>query len=286
MIKFVKSPEELERLRAVLDSFYVQHRQEDSHDHHLESYSEYMDLVEEYAHPKSKILEIGSGTAVVANALAERGYEVHAVDCYSDNKINELSEKFQQPRLKLHGGGILSFHEKKDTFDLVCSRCTFEHLLDLEDVLTKAVHILKPGGIFAVTGPNYDSFGLSFKGMKMLLSYGGRKKFSCYQDIGSVLQGFFRGWRNVILGAFSSFTRPFKYFWPHMVNGALKFERADDDAVCWVSSINLQTFLIERRFKILSYNQYPATTLGRFIYQFIPHMASHYRIIARKEESV
>jgi SAM-dependent methyltransferase len=241
-----------------------------------------MELIEEFADPKSKILEIGSGTAVVANELAKRGHIVSAVDCYSEEKINEISNKFQQPRLTLHGGGVLFLTEAESAFDLVCSRCTFEHLLDLEEVLVKTTNLLKPGGIFVITGPNYDSIAWPFRGMINMFSSKGPKYFACYTNVWSVLQGIIVGARNMFLGMLFAHSRPFKYFWPRMVNGEIKFERADDDAVCWVSSINLRNFLVERGFKMLKYNQYPVTTPGRALYRLLPHMTSYYRIIARK----
>ena len=282
MIRFIQSPAEYKQLRDLLDAFYVQHREEDAHDHPYQAFVHYLALIERFAPEGGRIMEIGSGNAVAANALASRGYTTLAVDYYSDEKAQALAHAYQQPRLTLRGGGFLSVPVDEASFDVICSRRTFEHCMELEEILDRITRMIKPGGVLVLTGPNYDSPYWPYLGLRKMLTSGEPNHYACYESVSSLVLGFVQGIRNITGGGIRGAYHPFRYFWPRMKNGELDFNYADDDAVCWVSSINLRNYLRETGFEILVYNEARSTGFIKTLYRALPHLAAYYRLVARK----
>lgn len=135
MIRFLQSDQEREELRLLLERFHTAHRAQHGHNHSLAAYGCYTERVTRYAPHNARILEIGSGDAKAAMSLASLGYEVTAVDFYSDARLEELYEEASDLNIRFIGGGFSLGTFEKGPWDVICARNVFEHLLNLEEVL-------------------------------------------------------------------------------------------------------------------------------------------------------
>jgi 2-polyprenyl-3-methyl-5-hydroxy-6-metoxy-1,4-benzoquinol methylase len=104
------------------------------------------------------VLDVGCGSGVVSNFLAQHARFVHAVD---SNKpaIKFAQNKFQRDNLKFYSGFVEEIDFVNDMFDVIYCLEFIEHLywpkvIDLFHLLTR---FLKPGGRFFLTTPNYHS---------------------------------------------------------------------------------------------------------------------------------
>ncbi|MBH8566036.1 class I SAM-dependent methyltransferase [Nostoc sp. CENA67] len=109
-----------------------------------------------------KILEIGyisGGESLIA--FENLGYEVHGIDYFYEGQFDgALRYKFVQEitntNAQFHVGDITKKTEfEDDTFDLIYSAQTIEHITDLKSAFSEMKRILKPGGIMYHT---YDPF--------------------------------------------------------------------------------------------------------------------------------
>ena len=91
----------------------------------------------------AKVLEFGSGDGFVARLLAEKGFKVVAVDV-------DPREPQQYPVIRI-GEHCLPFGP--DSFDLVFSSNTLEHVKDRGATLKGIRRVLKPGGAAIFTLP-------------------------------------------------------------------------------------------------------------------------------------
>jgi len=110
-----------------------------------------------------KVLEIGCGHGALCYELAKRGAaEVVGVDL--DEKRIEfanryLPEKDADLSKVLHFSGRNIHDMEERDFDLVISKSTFEHVMDLETMLKTIYRLLSPGGtLYSGFGPLYNSF--------------------------------------------------------------------------------------------------------------------------------
>ena len=89
---------------------------------------------------KGRILEIGAGTGWQAEALHKHGYDVSAIDLtssnYKDNRICEITE---------YDGKTIPF--ENNSFDVVFSSNTLEHIPHVEEFQKEIQRVLKPNGI-------------------------------------------------------------------------------------------------------------------------------------------
>lgn len=110
-----------------------------------------------------KVLEIGCGHGALCYELAKRGAtEVVGVDL--DAKRIAFANRYfpeNDPALSK----VLHFSERnihdmeERSFDMVISKSTFEHVMDLEAMLKTIHRLLTPGGaLYSGFGPLYNSF--------------------------------------------------------------------------------------------------------------------------------
>lgn len=91
--------------------------------------------------PKTgRLLEIGAGTGIQARMLAERGYDVIAIDIPTSN----YKEQRVWPVLEYDGVHIPADDE---TFDVIFSSNTLEHVAEIEALLRETRRVLKHGGV-------------------------------------------------------------------------------------------------------------------------------------------
>lgn len=110
-----------------------------------------------------KILEIGCGHGALCYELAQKGAAL-VVGADLDAKRIEFAQKHlaeidpqTNERLSFIARDINELADNE--FDMIVSKSTFEHVMDLEAMLTTIARLLKPGGkLYSGFGPLYNSF--------------------------------------------------------------------------------------------------------------------------------
>lgn len=167
--------------KSLVDSgFTVKVSPEDPDDlaaHYLEKkrLDEQIQLIEKYQKIEGTFLEIGSGFGGLVTYLNTtqkscRAFGVEpSADAYIGTlavtkvlaKANNVSDRFVSAC-----GEEIPF--KSDYFDIVYSTSVLEHVKDPERVISEAIRVLKPGGLFQFVIPNYGSWWEGHYGVLML----------------------------------------------------------------------------------------------------------------------
>jgi 2-polyprenyl-3-methyl-5-hydroxy-6-metoxy-1,4-benzoquinol methylase len=115
-----------------------------------------------------RVLEIGCGRGGFASYLASRGARLTAAD-FSPAAVEIASEVLSNfPEAEAMVADVLEIPFPDDSFDLVVSLETLEHVPDPDQGLRELVRVTKPGGRLIVTTPNYLSIlGLYRFAMKL-----------------------------------------------------------------------------------------------------------------------
>lgn len=134
-----------------------------------------MRYIEKYLTPNSKIIEIGAGTGRYSIALADKGYNVTAVELVPHN-IDILKKKVKhEHNIKIYEGNAcdLSFIDS-DTYDIVLLLGPMYHLFNDEDkhkAISEALRIAKKGGIIYSAYCNNDTVMYKMFYKKRILDY-------------------------------------------------------------------------------------------------------------------
>ena len=110
-----------------------------------------MRYIEKYLRPGMRILEVGAGTGRYSHALAQKGYDVDAVELVQHN-IDVFREKTQPGEtvtIRQGNAKDLSFFAD-DTYDITLLLGPMYHLYTVEDqkqALSEAIRVTKKGGI-------------------------------------------------------------------------------------------------------------------------------------------
>lgn len=142
---------------------------------HLPEYLTTMRYIERYLTPNSKILEIGAGTGRYSIALADKGYDVTAVELVEHN-IEIMKNKIKpEHNIKIFEGNAcdLSYIES-DTYDIVLLLGPMYHLFrdnDKHKAISEAIRTAKRGGIIYSSYCNNDTTMYKMFYKKKILSY-------------------------------------------------------------------------------------------------------------------
>lgn len=134
-----------------------------------------MRYIEKYLTPNSKILEIGAGTGRYSITLADKGYDVTAVELVPHN-IEIMKKKIKpEHSIKVCEGNAcdLSFIES-DTYDIVLLLGPMYHLFTNEDkhkAMSEAIRVAKKGGVIYSAYCNSDTCIYKMFYKKRILSY-------------------------------------------------------------------------------------------------------------------
>lgn len=141
----------------------------------LPEYLTTMRYIEKYLTPDSKIIEIGAGTGRYSVALAEKGYDVTAVELVAHNI--EIMKKKVKPEynIKIYEGNAcdLSFIDS-DTYDIVLLLGPMYHLfndIDKHKAISEAIRVAKKGAVIYSAYCNNDTCMYKMFYKKRILGY-------------------------------------------------------------------------------------------------------------------
>ncbi len=104
--------------------------------------------------PRGRALDVGCGTGVLAQRLADAGYEMTGVDP-SAGMLDVLRARAAQVRAVQGSGPALPF--ASDSFELVLTVAVMHHIADPADIrrtLSEMVRVVRPGGSILIWDHN------------------------------------------------------------------------------------------------------------------------------------
>lgn len=134
-----------------------------------------MKYIEKYLTPNSKIIEIGAGTGRYSVALADKGYDVTAVELVAHN-IEIMKEKVKpEHSIKIYEGNAcnLSFLSS-NSYDIVLLLGPMYHLFTENDkhmALREAIRVAKKGAVIYSAYCNNDTVMYKMFYKKRILKY-------------------------------------------------------------------------------------------------------------------
>ncbi len=125
-----------------------------------------MHYIEKYLQPGMRILEIGAGTGRYSHTLAQRGWQVDAVELVQHN-IDVFKEKTQSGEsVTICQGNATDLHWiADDTYDMTLLLGPMYHLFTQEEkkrALSEAIRVTKRGGICMVAYCGNDATIIQF----------------------------------------------------------------------------------------------------------------------------
>lgn len=116
----------------------------------MQRYEEVLDSFEPFR-KNGRILETGCGSGIFMQRAALRGWQVHGTE------IGEHALTAARSRgVDMIEGSLDRKNYPAEHFDIVCSIEVIEHLLKPRPELQNVVSVLRPGGLFYVTTPNFN----------------------------------------------------------------------------------------------------------------------------------
>lgn len=101
--------------------------------------------------PQDRILEIGCGIGTVVHELSGRGYEITGIDI-SGEAIAYGRKKYGDIHLEVQAAETLPYDD--ESFDVVLSFDLFEHIARIDEHVSEAARVLRPGGHYLFQTPN------------------------------------------------------------------------------------------------------------------------------------
>ncbi|MCB9194905.1 MAG: class I SAM-dependent methyltransferase [Flavobacteriales bacterium] len=126
----------------------------------IESYSKLLDEFEKFRQT-GRILDVGCGRGWFLEEARKRGWEVYGTE-YSDKAIEICSAK----GIKMLQGEIDSSKFEVKDFDVITSFEVIEHINNPNDDLKEIATLLRTGGLFYCTTPNFNSIMRYYLGTK------------------------------------------------------------------------------------------------------------------------
>jgi len=110
------------------------------------------------------ILDVGCGT-VYPTIFGRAGFDVTALDISTEclRQVDEVAEKWGvKEKVHSHQGDAQSLDFDDSVFDAVIEAELWEHVPDVERVISEGLRVLKPGGYLIASSPigshHYDPF--------------------------------------------------------------------------------------------------------------------------------
>jgi 2-polyprenyl-3-methyl-5-hydroxy-6-metoxy-1,4-benzoquinol methylase len=125
----------------------------------IKRYEELLAQFEPYRRT-NKILDVGCGDGHFLEAAKKKGWNV-----YGTEYTSEACEPARVKGIEMYAGLIQTFSSTKD-FDVITSFEVLEHLTDPKDHVTAIAKLLRTGGLFYFTTPNFNSLSRRWLGGK------------------------------------------------------------------------------------------------------------------------
>jgi SAM-dependent methyltransferase len=282
--RFLHQQRESERIRQLLLEFYEKRPAYYGMDDNRKVWiCEYADNVLHYAEGRKKVLDFGSGSWLSPLELARRGLDVVGIDLFSEQDLRRFKEQIgSQPGVSLErysGGATLPFAD--GSFEVIASLCVFEHLLNVEKVLSEMKRVLAPGGRVIIQGPNWGGPNNPIRALIVLLT-GGRRYFQ-FERIPEAFLGLLLSSIYPPLVALSR-KALFLYIYPRLSNGEISFEVSDDEAVHLCIPTSFKRWFALNGFRLIGYNsRVGRTTISRIFNSVFPMYSTTNLIVAQRE---
>lgn len=117
----------------------------------IKRYHELLDIFESYR-KTNKMLDIGCGDGYFLREAKSRGWQVYGTE-YTDNAF----EIGKQKGIIMHQGVLDPGNYHPNEFDIITSFEVIEHINNPQPEIQNIKKILRPGGVFYVTTPNFNS---------------------------------------------------------------------------------------------------------------------------------
>lgn len=128
---------------------------------HLPEFLITMNYIDKYLFPNTKILEIGAGTGRYSIALAEKGYDVTAVELVPYNIEIMKTKVNNNQRITIYEGNACNLNFlQDDSFDIVLLLGPMYHLFsdkDKNSAISEALRVVKKKGVVFSSYCNSDT---------------------------------------------------------------------------------------------------------------------------------
>jgi len=265
-------PGDRERLKRFYETSHDYKKLLDAHDRaYLQSY---VDTVNKYAGPASRILDMGCGNGFSAYMLSESGHWVIG----SDISTFFLSDSahLQNDRLRYQACDALDLPYADGSFDVVCSTELIEHVTDAPRTLLGMIRVLKEGGILVITGPNLCSPIWGARDfISMIRGKSGRDLWS-----ETKMQALKWGCGNLAISLKKWFSSQVEFIYrkPDMERAS---SGGDSDSAYYASPIDLERFLKAHGMRIVKLYE-PVSLRGRIVATLMPRFSPAINMVAQK----
>jgi ubiquinone/menaquinone biosynthesis C-methylase UbiE len=107
-------------------------------------------MMREYVRPGQSVLDLGTGTGLMAALFHGAGLKVYGVD-NSEEMLKVCAKKAVAEELKVFDLSMPGWPYDRETFDHVTACGLFHFIRDPDVVFSEAGRVLKPGGCFGFT---------------------------------------------------------------------------------------------------------------------------------------
>jgi len=117
----------------------------------IASYNSTLDEFEPYR-KTNRLLDVGCGVGHFLEVARQRGWQVFGTE-YSEKAVEIATEK----GINMQQGALILSHYEPESFDVITSFEVIEHINNPVEELNKINQLLRPGGLFYCTTPNFNS---------------------------------------------------------------------------------------------------------------------------------
>ena len=165
---------------------------------HIERYLFAMGYVKE----GDAVLDVACGTGYGTYCLSSKAEKVYGVDISSE-AIEYAKGHYGKKNIVFAEGKAVKLDFPDNSFGVVCSFETIEHLSESEEFLQEIKRVLKPGGILVISTPNRETY----PGGRSPSAFH-KREFSL-SEISGLLEKHFRD-IEIYVQKMAYFTRPYK----------------------------------------------------------------------------
>ena len=117
----------------------------------VKRYNELLDVLERYR-KTNKIFDVGCGIGYFLEEAKKRGWEV-----YGNEITDKAIEICQQKGIKMYKGKLPDINLEENSFDVITSFEVIEHINNPAEEVGTIYRLLRKGGVFYFTTPNFNA---------------------------------------------------------------------------------------------------------------------------------